>query len=162
MMWWWLALAVLVSYFLWTVIHELSHLAVAKMLRHVTWFKIRPYPNRMGDTWFFASVTWKHDGDELTPAEIAAISSAPMILDIVGGFITMVVAAAVTGPALPLALVLAGGCLIDMFVNSLGLSEKSDLQKTARGWGVSPWWIRVAGGGFVLLTLASVLCYVLR
>ncbi len=143
MIWLLYALAVIGTWLAWNVIHEMSHVLMAKALVGLKSWKIFPYPHKVGDNFVWARSTWR-SLEAPTRHQKAAIHLAPRIANIV----FMVLMAAVCLSHSPLAvfwLIFCGGAIIDLFTGSLGISKYSDLKIDARQLNISPWWLRVAG-----------------
>lgn len=152
--WLLLVLGVVATWFLWTVLHELSHVAVARMFRKLTAvkFKLWPHKDKEGNFYFARVQFWWEEGGPLTNVEEALMKLAPRVLNI---------AAAIAFPFLasfswPVGLliwgVLWGGGLIDFFVGSLGISPQSDLRVAADKLGVNHNVIRVIGLFIILMS----------
>jgi len=81
-----LVLLAIPTHFIWTVIHELSHLLIAKKTVGVDKYKFRPYPHKNNGHWVFGSVLYWPSRD-MTERDVFDISIAPMYPAIVACFI---------------------------------------------------------------------------
>lgn len=144
-----LAVSVVASFFLWATLHELAHGYVFKSYYPDIKVTYTLYPHKHNDRWFWARVSWA--ASPLTPAQLAWVSIAPRLPDIIGAAATVLVVW-LLGPMtwwVAIAGVLLGGSLVDLGVGSVGKHEESDLMRAARGWGWSPWLLRISGFALV-------------
>lgn len=138
-------------FFLWSFIHELAHFRMLKRFQPEATAKYRIYPHvheRLG--FVFASVTWENLQRPLEGSNRAWVSIAPRIPDTIGACLALGCAWTLSGwPAYVLTF-LFGGSLLDMGYGSIGYNETSDLRRAAKGWGINPWVLRLAGWGFAV------------
>jgi hypothetical protein len=138
-------LIAIVSYFIWSYIHEMSHVLAAKCTVGVTDYEIKIFPNKHPVTreWRWASYQcWFKR--EPTPDEQAIISLAPRIPNFIA-VIAFMFATLMNGWLLLIWAIFWGAGLVDLFVGSLGISEHSDLRKAATSLECSPWVLRFVG-----------------
>lgn len=152
-----------VGYFLWTLIHEFSHLLMARSFAEFQEWSIKPYPHFVeinGKKVFrFASFHCILKlGEYFTKNEKSTISLAPRIMDIIAA-IALPFATFFSGIVLGAWLVLWGCGLLDLFVGSLGISEESDLKKAAKNLDISPWWFRIVGMGTMLISVVLTIIF---
>jgi hypothetical protein len=143
---------------LWSYIHETSHALVIKRLRPSAQVTIKPYPHRAADgRWVGGLVRWKGFKNELTPVQLAWVSIAPRIPDLIACILAAVCAWVLVGhwAYIPVFILLGG--VIDLAYGSIGKTERSDLQRVARGWDISPWLLRLSGWSVALLTVTLIL-----
>ena len=145
------AILVLPMYFIWSVIHEFSHLIAAKATVGVSEWEIKPYPHiyngKLRWSGYYASLK-----KSPTKKQTAAIYLAPRVPDLAAASL---LPWTVLLPA-PVAFLAAAFCmagLVDLFVGSLGISDLSDLKRAAKASGYSPWYLRMAGFGNIFLSL---------
>jgi len=146
--------AVVAAFFLWASLHELSHYIAIKRYRSNAKGEFFLYPHRHEGRFLWARVSWEFEGVELSPTELAWVSFAPRWPDLVGVIGTTVLALALGWSWWALWLViLLGGSFFDLLIGSLGVNAESDLQRASRGWGISPWALRVPGLTLTLLLM---------
>lgn len=147
--------ALVMSWPMWTVLHELSHVLVAKLLapvKRVDWW-LYPHRDENGN-FFFARVSWQWvDDPSLTNRDKIMLYSAPRIMNVVAA-IMLPFSCAFSSPWSYVWFIVWVAGLIDLFVGSLGISEASDLKNSAKVAGISPWIFRVVG---MLVALMSVI-----
>jgi tetrahydromethanopterin S-methyltransferase subunit E len=147
-------LLALPAFFMWSALHELSHYLMARRYRTITEASFRLYPHVEGSNFVFASVLWEHDGAPFTPAEDAAISFAPRILDLLAVILTPL-ATLMPEPWLATSwCVLIGAGLVDLSYGSIGYTAASDLQRFAMGGGHSVWVVRIIGWALAVSSAA--------
>lgn len=145
-------------FFLWSAIHELSHLVVAKLQRDYVVrpsFKLYPHIDEVSQEFRWASISWEYPRDpKLSGKEFAAIMLAPRVLGLIAAI------------ALPFACLLPElwmisswltiwGCgLIDLAYGSIGFSANSDLRVAALNLNISPWILRIAGWSVAIVSVA--------
>lgn len=147
------------GYFIWTMIHELSHLWMVKRFVRLESWSIKPYPHYrdVGDgkkQFSFAAVYWRLEPDQfMTNKQLATISLAPRIGDIIAVI------------ALPFAVLFSSGVLfwiwisfwfcglVDLFIGSLGIRDNSDLRRASNYLKINPWLLRIAGMGDIVLSV---------
>ena len=157
MIWLLYALAALGTWLAWNVIHEMSHVLMAKALVGLKKWKIYPYPHKSDGNFYWARTSWQ-SVDKPTRFQKAAIHLAPRIPNII--FIVLMALACMASSALAIFwLIFCSGALVDLLVGSLGIGKYTDLKIAARQLWISPWWLRVAGlvafsqGAFILFML---------
>ena len=148
-----LTIALLPILFLWTAIHEMSHIFMAKSLLDVTEWSVKLYPHiheRDGTKYFVWGLSmWRYDGDT-TPAKEAAISLAPRIPDLVAAMMLQAYWLIPYGWWSWVLVAFGVGGLIDLAVGSIGSGDMSDLQRASKSLDISPWILRIAGWIIVL------------
>lgn len=150
----WVAVGLaLPAYFLWSVLHELSHIYAAKRLVGVTNWRIRPWPQVRDGTLLWGSAEYVLSR-AASPREEAGILLAPRGLDLVGA-IGFIMTPMFQGPWFSVWGVLFGAGLLDLALGSLGISDISDLKRSSRALGWSPWYLRVAGFSVILLSAGA-------
>ena len=148
-------LAIVPCFFLWAALHELSHYAALKRYRPNATASFKLYPHREYDRFFWARINWEFDGEDITDRELAWVSLAPRVPDLIGALAAPVIAWLVPWPwALPL-VVVAAGSLVDLATGSIGRDPESDLKRAARGLETSVWAFRVPGWLLVLGSAAA-------
>lgn len=144
-----------VSWFFWTVAHELSHVFMAKAFREVTSVDYRLYPHHTSSGSFrFAAVQFWYVGEDLTPKQMAAMLQAPRIMNLVAVF-AVLFSALFPGPVALGWAIFWGAGLVDLFANSIGLNEESDLRRSAVALGWSPWYLRIIGFAWFLAAVVA-------
>jgi hypothetical protein len=148
-------------YVLWTAIHELSHVLMARLLVGISYWEINLIPKIKEAKLLriqFAScfyIPLKRS----TKQQQAAISLAPRIPDVLGA-IALPFVSLMPAPISYFMMVFFGSALVDLFVGSIGMSEESDLRKAAENIDLSPWTLRLMGAciiiGIVFLTLKNI------
>lgn len=154
--WHWalLLIASLLSWPLWTVLHELSHVVVAASYSKISDVKWYLYPHRDKEgNFFFARVQWSWLEPTLSPMQWASIYSAPRLMNFIAAIIAPLYFL-FPAPWCYLWLILWSASLIDLFVGSLGISEKSDLRRTCSVLNIRPWSLRLTGMSIVLASSA--------
>lgn len=145
-------LTVVPSYFLWTILHEVSHFLMYASFRKILRSSFKLYPHVVpGKGFVWASVEVEYKG-VLNSTEEIAVSLAPRIL----GFLALCL--------LPLAslfpfvwlqvgwVVFWGAGLVDFVVGSIGSSEESDLKKASKELGWNPWVLRILGWSLAIIS----------
>ena len=159
MLWIILLIGSIISFFTWLIIHEMSHILMAKALLDVTEWKITPYPHSKGEgenkRWVFASASWKYQG-EYTPKQRAAVALAPRIPNLLA--VAMAPFGLLFTPTWGFvwAVFWTVG-IIGLIVGLIGKSEFSDLNKAAVNLDISPWVLRIPGFGLALASLLPTL-----
>jgi hypothetical protein len=153
---WLYCLAVLISIFLWNVIHELSHVIAAKLFGNVKSWKIKPYPHMHEGNFRFAGAYW--DWEDARPANglLGLISLAPRVANFIGVQLVLAVLLTTGLPQMLLA-IFCGVGMIDLIYGSIGWSDSSDLKKAAERLEISPWTIRLPGLGYALIGAVGIL-----
>jgi len=160
MVWFLLVAFAALCYVLWAAIHELSHVLMARLLVGISYWEINLIPKLKEAKHFriqFASCFYI-PLKRVNEKQQAAISLAPRIPDVLGA-IALPFVSLMPAPTSYFMMVFCGSALVDLFVGSLGMSEKSDLRKAARNIDLSPWTLRLMGAcviiGTVFLTLKN-------
>jgi hypothetical protein len=137
-------LAAIVIWPLWLVIHEMSHIAAARMVGPLKSWAIKPYPNKADDGhWRFASAKWTWE-EEPTPTQRGLVSLAPRVPNL-AAIMLILATFFLTGIAKVLLLIFCAAGVIGLVVGSIGSTKNSDLQKGAEKLEINPWAIRVVG-----------------
>lgn len=139
------AACVVVSFFAWTTIHEVSHLLAAKKLVGVVKYKIKPYPHihpQAGFRW--AGVEYWPER-EVTSTESGLISLAPRLPNLLAAALCPL--APFVGSLFGLFPAVAwllfwGAGVVDLLNGSIGYSKHSDLQNAAETLNINPWVLR--------------------
>ena len=142
------------AFFLWVVIHEMSHYIAYKLTTGVISAKFKLYPHiKEGEGPWWKRFRWAAIRVEIprdeTISERFLISFAPRLLAMIAFPITALV---IGIPGVVIA-TLVGAGLVDLLVGSLGISPNSDLQKAAAAAIVSPWILRIAGFTLTIISL---------
>jgi len=141
---WLYCLAAVVSWVLWNVIHEMSHVMAANLVGNVKSWKIKPYPHKYNGKFRFAGAYWIWDGPSPAKEAQGLISLAPRLSNFVAielAFLTFLL----SGTAKMFLLIFCAAGVIDLIVGSIGYSDGSDLRKAADKLEVNPWRIRAIG-----------------
>ena len=157
MAWWvWLifALCVPVVWFLWTVLHEVSHVAMARAFRKLERVKFWLWPHfDENNNFYFARVKfWWREGGPLNKWEMAAMKFAPRIMNLVAA-ICFPFLASFGLPGMLFWGLFWGAGLVDFIVGSLGIRPQSDLRTGAEALGVNPMVFRVVGFFIILVSI---------
>jgi hypothetical protein len=151
----WVALGLaLPAYFLWSLLHELSHVAGAKLVVGVMRWDIRPWPQFQEGrlVWGYATYTLSRTPLQKEEAMILLAPRAADLVGVVGFGLTPLFA----GVWLAVWGVLFGAGLVDLVVGSLGVSPASDLRRASEALGWSPWRLRLAGVAAAVLSAGAV------
>ena len=145
----------IMTFFLWTTIHELSHIAAAMIVGNVEEWSIKPYPNKAKDGhWRFASASWIWKGGAPSLKRQGMVNVAPMFSSTFA--ISLVsITFFLTGIAKMLMLIFCAGAVINLISGSTGLSEFSDLKRASKRLSINKWIIRV--GGFATAAVGAFL-----
>jgi len=99
---------------------------------------------------------------EIMSREKGIISLAPRIPDIVFAFLTPITAL-VNEPYCYILTILFGGSLIDLFVGSEGISDRSDLKRAADSLNINPWVLRIIGMSiFIICVITTSVNYLVK
>lgn len=148
----------IISYFLWALIHEMSHVMAAMRTVGVSWYSLRVYPHFGFGRFNWASCIYFVKKDP-SRREQALISLAPRIMGTVAATLFPLSGILINSygvdmiTAIPLIFLVSG--ILDVIVGSLGISDSSDLVIAASALQISPWKIRVAGFLLAFLSLTS-------
>lgn len=141
----------LLTYFTWTVIHEVSHIIAASLVGKISEPKIIPYPHftiKNGKKFFyFARASWRWEDGYPTDKKRGFVSLAPRVANLLNCVLLILNLAFFSSN---LILIFCLGGLVDLAVGSIGFRKKSDLRRAARRLKVSPWIFRVVGWVIVL------------
>ena len=145
----------ILTYFIWSYIHEYAHLLTAKKLVGVKSYTMKIYPHnhpRLG--FVFASVNYEYEKESMSENERAWISFAPRIPDIIS-----LVLFPFTSDLDLFWIILVGGGLVDTIRGSFTFSPTSDIKRYCEGWNLKYEPIRTAqlslvGLSFTLFLLA--------
>lgn len=143
--------AALTSFFLWGILHELSHVLVAKYLNGAADIKIVPYPHKKDGRFYWMRASYILNHELNVGWRKAARHLSPWVPRILG-----MIALQFTGMYWPL-VILVGGVLADTWTGSVGLGEYSDLLRAASTIKISPWWIRLFG--FTLIITSTIMWF---
>lgn len=151
-----LVLELPVVWFIWTALHELSHIAMAKMFLNITKVDYWLYPHfDRANNFYFARVEYHHDlTKEITNIKDALISLAPRIMNLIA-VISFVFFSLFPIPWNYIWLIFWGAGLIDLFVGSFGISPYSDLRRAAESLNINPYILRVIGFALIALSIIS-------
>lgn len=151
---WPIGLFAVVSYFIWTAIHELSHFFMAKkVLDGVKLRSLKLWPHFYEGSFRFGGVSYTYS-DTVSPDDQAMISLAPRIA---GGI--SLLALPLSGVLFPFGweyliwTVFWGAGVIDTIYGSIGRTPNSDTQRAARALNISVWGIRIPGFLFSFLSI---------
>ena len=144
--WWhlWFLPLVVPLFFLWVVVHEVSHWALAKLLIGIESVRFKFYPNRGSSGKLRAASVRFKLSRPARPWERAVYSLAPRGPDLIACV------------ALPFGWILGspwaviwslawGAGLVDLWTGSVGIGERSDLRHAADAVGWNYWSLRVPG-----------------
>lgn len=155
--WHWalIIISALISYPLWTFLHEASHVLVASQMAPLKWVRWWLYPHRDEDgNFFFAKVQWLWDSQPKDDKwQWAALYSAPRVMNSVASLV-FPFSFLFESPWCFIWMIVWGAGLIDFSVGSVGLREYSDLCRTATALELNPWVLRAAGLTSVALSAA--------
>jgi len=165
MIWVFAALFAVLCFFAWTIIHELSHVAAAKLGPGVEWWKIKPYPHKneyLGFVW--ASCRYRFSNTPTAKQE-GWINFAPRLPDFLAA-VLFPLGALMPWPFALFWCIFFGAGLIDMFTGSLGISKKSDLQRMITnmresGWITHAWAFRMLYWVTILISVGVLLLIIL-
>lgn len=142
----------LIAWPAWTLIHEFSHLAAAKMLRPILSWKLYPIPGKYDGNWYFVRITWTYQLPEMNGWETFFTLIAPRIPNIIAG-VMFTLLSLLSGPIQILWIIFWGFGLIDFIWGSIGWSSASDLQAASKAVNWNPWILRIAGFTIILTCL---------
>lgn len=134
---------VLAAFFLWAIIHELSHLLAAKATVGATLTDLKAWPHVYNGVFYWASIRYDRKR-EATRIEETLINLAPRIPGAVAA-VAFPFTALLLSPWCWFVGVLIGAALIDIAVGSIGYNIGSDARRAAAEMDVSIWWIRIIG-----------------
>ncbi len=155
-------LSTIASWYIWNVIHEMSHILAAQTFGKVKSWEIKPYPHKYNGNFRFAGAYWTWE-EEPRKEHRAFISLAPRFPNLVAAALLTVSCAfphimvGLLGAIHPPIMIFLIAGMIDLFVGSFGLRKNSDLRKAAANLNVSPWMLRIPGFIIFLLPLIAVL-----
>lgn len=152
--------SVVAAYFLWCYIHEMSHVLMVKKLVGIQWYKIRLLPDFKSGSIRFASCQYL-PVRERTDDEIAAISMAPRIPDLIAAFLLPFGALFLGGLLLQFWIIFLGAGVVDLIWGSIGYSPSSDLRTAAAAQGQTPTAKRLAGFFFAAVSIVATLLLLL-
>jgi len=153
-----LVLELPVVWFIWTALHELSHVAVAKMFLNIVKVNYWLYPHYDNNNFYFARVQYFHDIAEISRTKEALIYLAPRFMNLIAA-ISFVFFSYFPVPWNFVWLIFWGAGLVDFIVGSLGISPYSDLRKASEALQISPDVLRVCG--FLVIALSIILGFVI-
>lgn len=143
----------IIVWFLWTLLHEMSHAVFAKILLKAKDFKFKLFPHiNENKKFLFASVSWIPLEETRTDTKEAIVLLAPRLMNLV---------AAIAFPFLllfpmPFAMawaILWGAGLVDLFVGSLGISSESDIRRAGKLLNFNSNVIRILGLATILASI---------
>ena len=147
------------AWFLWTALHETSHVIAAHSFAKLTDIKWWLYPHRdEAGNFYFAKVQWNWNAEPASPIHNAIIYLAPRVMDIVAA-IALPFAVIFSVPWMIAWIIFWGSGIVDFIVGSLGISEYSDLKRAATHLTIDPNIIRIIG--FAIISISIVLCFAL-
>ena len=135
-------LVVIFSYFFHAYLHEYLHLIAAKVTVGVDKYKIKVYPHidsKLGFVW--ASV-WTIRSSVANKFQNGIIYFSPRFANIF--FIGLIICLQKFELSIYWKIFIASS-MVDLFVGSLGISEKSDLKMYSKFWNLNPWVPRLVG-----------------
>lgn len=130
-------LTIIISIFLWSIIHEFSHLLVILFLSKVKSWNIKLYPHKYNKEFRFAGIYWRWKKVP-NSFRIALIMLAPRVPDLIAS------ALLIKSWHYILMIFLFGG-VVDLFIGSLGVGKYSDTRQAASKFNINPWIIRIPG-----------------
>lgn len=148
------AFAIPAVWFIWTVLHEISHVAMARAFRKLVEVKywLWPHKDENGNFYFARVRFWWEEGGPLTKWEIVAMKLAPRILNLVAAICFPLLTVFGWPGMLFWGLFWVAG-LVDFFVGSLGMRPQSDLRQAAKELEIDPTVFRVLGMFIILVSL---------
>ena len=141
---------IIFSYFFYEYIHEYMHLFITKSTVGVDKYRIKVYPHidsKLGFVW--ASV-WTVRSSVATKFQNGMIYFAPRFANIF--FIILIICLQKFELSIYWKIFLASS-MIDLFVGSLGVSERSDLRMYSKYWNLNPWIPRLVGLALAIFSL---------
>lgn len=142
-----------ICYFVWTIIHELSHIYMAHKTIGINHWELDLIPKidikNFQFIFAYCFYTSKRQG---TWKEKTFIYIAPRFPDFLG-ILALPFTCYIPEPYFWFAIIFCGGAIVDLFVGSLGISKKSDLRKAANEMRISPWWWRIFGFCIIICSL---------
>jgi len=147
-----LVVLAIAMYLAWAYLHELAHLHAARKIVGVKYHRIVPWPHWHLGRFYWARVHYDYDRWP-TAREQAWISFAPRYANLLA-VVLFPLASFLPGWWFWTWSIAWGAGLVDLWSGSTGISKVHDLRRTAHGWGVSPWVLRI--GGFILIAVSVV------
>ena len=131
-----IAIYLIITYFLWSYIHEYCHLYALRQIRNVKSYSFRLYPHRHEELGFvFASVSYNYD-ISLNKKEHAYVSFAPRIANFIAVFSFVFLCMFVNNiPEIYAVFML--GCSIDLLRGSYSRNETADIERYCEGWNLN-------------------------
>jgi hypothetical protein len=137
----------LATYFIWTYIHELSHLIVMKRFVQMKSAVIKPYPHRHPTLGFvFGSVSYDYEG-HITLKQDAWMSFAPRYADVLGCVLLLC-------SNNPYWTIFFLGAWVDLVRGTIPHKETSDIVRYCKGFDVPIFDVMVTQTLFCMATLA--------
>jgi hypothetical protein len=143
-----------VSYFAWLLIHEFSHLLMAKKLIGVNKWKMKLYPHRAEDSSLRFGAVWYWMNRQPSSKEHAAILLAPRIPNVLAS-ILFIFGAVLSGYLATIWFIFWGAGIIDLVYGSIGISKLSDLKRASEAVNKNHWHLRLAGLGIALTSIVA-------
>ena len=141
-------------FFVWALIHEFSHLIVAKRVGYVKSWHMKLWPHITNGTFRWAAVYYVLYR-RLSPHNNVRIAMAPRVPDLIAAT-ALPFAGCFNDPhAITIWLSIWGAGVINFIVGSLGISAQSDLRQAARGLLINAWELRVVA--FMLIIPSVIL-----
>lgn len=154
-----LVLELPVVWFIWTALHELSHVALAKIFLNVVKVNYWLYPHYDNNNFYFARVQYFHDlSKDTTRLQESFIYLAPRVMNLIAA-ISLVFFSWLPTPWNYVWFIFWGAGLVDFIVGSLGISPYSDLRRAADALQINPYILRI--GGFAIIALSIVLSFII-
>ena len=153
---WWLALIlVFPTWLLWNAIHEFSHLLAVHLTVGVDSWSMKLWPHYdENDKFRFSRVVYDYTGT-MDSAECFSVRLAPRVLDVLACVAVAILPFMDSPHAATAWLVVWGGGAVDLFVGSLGVTARSDLQK-ATDDELIQWVVRLCGLVIAVCTVVTV------
>lgn len=161
-------ISLVISWPLWNIIHESSHLLMARLHWKFKSWGMKPYPHILnfkdGTKQFYFARCWFYvaDGESLfsTNKERNRIDLAPRISNLCAIMFTYIYCLFISNKYLLTIILLFCFCgIIDLFVGSLGIGKNSDLKKVSTRMEISLWWFRIPG---IIISILTTIIIILK
>ena len=144
------------TYFLWSFLHETSHLLAYFATTKVYKWRMKFWPHIDNGRLRFGAL--RVQCDYISLQREWGIGLAPRMLGGLACVAFALCAQWLGGLGLAAVGTVACGGVVDTLFGSIGWSDRSDVVKAARSLGVDPWAIRIPG---IMVAAASVVAFVL-
>ena len=154
---------VLATFFVWALIHEMSHVVAYKYTVGLYSYKVILYPHVYNNRFYFASMSGRAKRQPSASQQFI-ISMAPRVPDYIA-ILAIAFLCTFTEPELwsRLLVVFLAGSIIDLFVGSMGIDKGSDLQVAAGAVPkMSIWGWRLLQGFIIICAIANITNFFIR